>query len=229
MPRGMVEGIGRGRPPTPTALHKLRGNPGKRKHNDREPAPPAFAVVGLAWVWRRPTLVHVLAGMGTACKRPVPATWERGAAPPVGARACQRCSVEAAKIRHSLPKVPAPDWMDAIAAAAWDRLFPLLEDMRVITAADWMALELLCQAYAEYRDAVERIRKQGPSIWVETKSGGYMMPNPAIRERNDAWRRVLAGLIHFGLTPSSRARIQVLPKDDEGDPFAEFDKPKGVG
>lgn len=218
----------RGRPPTPTALHKLRGNPGKRARNDREPEPPAFAVVGRTWVWRRPTLAHVLVALtvGTACRRPV-AGWEVGSAPPVGARACKRCM--AAVSGQPIARVPAPEWVDPIAATAWDRLFPLLEDMRVITAADWMALELLCQAYAEYRDAVERIRNTGTTIWVETKSGGYMMPNPAIRERNDAWRRVLTGLMHFGLTPSSRARIQVLPKEDEGDPFAEFDKPKGVG
>jgi P27 family predicted phage terminase small subunit len=33
----------RGRKPTPTALHLLRGNPGKRRRNLREPAPPPVA------------------------------------------------------------------------------------------------------------------------------------------------------------------------------------------
>jgi len=33
----------RGRKKTPTALHLLRGNPGKRKLNDREPKPTALA------------------------------------------------------------------------------------------------------------------------------------------------------------------------------------------
>ena len=34
-----------GRPPTPTALKLLRGNPGKRPLNDREPKPPVGAQV----------------------------------------------------------------------------------------------------------------------------------------------------------------------------------------
>ena len=124
---------------------------------------------------------------------------------------------------------PPPYWLDNYAKTAWKHLQPMLVDMRVYTEADRYALELLVQAYAEYRRACDAIRIQGPTIWVETKAGGYMMPDPAIRERNDAWRRCMGALSHFGLTPASRARIQVLPKEEEGDPFAEFDKPKGVG
>jgi len=35
----------KGRKPTPTALHLLRGNPGKRRRNPREPRPPPLEVL----------------------------------------------------------------------------------------------------------------------------------------------------------------------------------------
>jgi P27 family predicted phage terminase small subunit len=40
----------RGRKPTPTALHLLRGNPGKRKRNRREPTPPVEQLAPPAWL-----------------------------------------------------------------------------------------------------------------------------------------------------------------------------------
>ena len=41
----------KGRKPTPTALHVLRGNPGKRRRNPREPRPPALeALEAPAWL-----------------------------------------------------------------------------------------------------------------------------------------------------------------------------------
>lgn len=41
----------KGRKPTPTALHVLRGNPGKRRRNPREPRPPALETLTTpAWL-----------------------------------------------------------------------------------------------------------------------------------------------------------------------------------
>ena len=41
----------KGRKPTPTALHVLRGNPGKRRRNPREPRPPPLeALEAPAWL-----------------------------------------------------------------------------------------------------------------------------------------------------------------------------------
>ena len=57
-----------GRPPTPTRLHILRGNPGKRKHPANEPQPPASIPVMPSWLskeaktewrWLAPKLGHV--------------------------------------------------------------------------------------------------------------------------------------------------------------------------
>jgi len=59
----------RGRKPIPSALHLIRGNPGKRKRNDREPQPAALGPAPPAWLaddaraeWQR--LAPMLARLG---------------------------------------------------------------------------------------------------------------------------------------------------------------------
>lgn len=135
-----------GRKPVPTALKLMRGNPGKRPINKREPKP----AVGI----------------------------------PV-----------------------APDHLSKRAAAVWPILTGKLSAMGVLTTADGHALELLAEAYAEWRDASDAVREHGQTYESQTQNGTIIRPRPEVSIASDAWRRVAKMLTDFGLTPSSRAKL----------------------
>lgn len=125
------------------------------------------------------------------------------------------------------PKPPAgmpkcPTWLDGMARAAWLELAPLLEQTKVVTESDRKALELLCDAYSEYRRTREIVRKQGATYEALTEGGSIMIrPRPEVTMAQDAWKRVRAMLQEFGLTPSSRSKIQVV-QDAAEDPYEAF-------
>lgn len=125
------------------------------------------------------------------------------------------------------PTVPAdkvpkpPSWLDGKAKHAWRHVAPLLADIRVLTRADRHALELLVDAYSEWRDCRAAVRKHGPVQTVRTKAGGEMVrQRPEVAMAANAWRRVMAALAEFGLTPASRTRV--AGDVAETDPLEEF-------
>jgi phage terminase small subunit len=85
--------------------------------------------------------------------------------------------------------------------AAWERHQPILTRLRVLTEADADALALGCMALAEYLAARRRV-------------DGW-------RKADAAWKRYLAVLSAFGLTPSARAKVHAAPAA-EVDPLAEW-------
>ena len=87
----------------------------------------------------------------------------------------------------------SPPWLpkNGAARSAWNRLAPILSDLRVLTVADAEALGLACEALAEYLAA-----RRDPNGW---------------RRADSAWKRYLAALRDFGLTPASRPKVSATP------------------
>lgn len=155
-------GMGRGRPPKPTALKILQGGDTRKSRRKNEPKPE------------------------------------------VGIPAC-------------------PDYLDGYARAEWESVSPILATLRVLTIADRGALEMLCRAYAEYREARATVALQGSTYETSNPETGVTLikAHPAVNQANDAWRRYRAALSDFGLTPSSRAKIAVEPEKPK-DPIADW-------
>ena len=143
---------------------------------------------------RKPTALRIL--QGNPSKRPLP---EGEPHPEIVAPSC-------------------PAWMrDKIAIAAWRELASVLEGMRVVSEADRKALELLCDAYAEWRRAREVVIEHGTTYEAENVNGGLMLKvRPEVALAADAWRRIRSMLTEFGLTPAARARVKVgeIPEED---------------
>ncbi len=100
-------------------------------------------------------------------------------------------------------------------AVEWERIAALAEELGVLTPADGPALELAARASAEIIEADRRIAKDGMFYRTKTESGSKMVRiHPAVAVRADAQRRLLAVLAHFGLTPSSRAKVQTAPTQE---------------
>ena len=104
------------------------------------------------------------------------------------------------------PRCPA--YLDDNAKREWRRLVPILERMRVLTEADEIALGNLCQQYALMQEAQIKLKKTG--LLVKTRSGSIQQ-SPLVAIISTTVDQVNKLCREFGLTPSSRTRIQVEP------------------
>jgi len=115
-----------------------------------------------------------------------------------------------------------PKHLPESARALWRWLSPRLDEMQTLTQVDGPALELLCDAYAEYRTAREVITRDGATYEAVTEAGATMhRVRPEVAIASDAWRRVRAMLTEFGLTPSSRSKVSMLGAVPN-DPFEDY-------
>lgn len=99
-----------------------------------------------------------------------------------------------------------PKHLDKLAQREWRRLVPMLERMRVLTEADGIALANLCFDCSILQQAQEALAKTG----LLSKSGrsGLIHQSPLLNIIASTTDRVTRSLREFGLTPSSRSRIQ---------------------
>lgn len=135
----------------------------------------------------------------------------------------------------------APGHMSARAQEAYGRVSVFLDGMGVLTEADGMALESMCEAYADLIEARQQLRK---SIEVEIRSedGSNSYPcevakadcltyvtvgksGPMARSRPetalvaDADNRLRAWMARFGMTPADRSRVSSAGETDTADPW----------
>lgn len=110
------------------------------------------------------------------------------------------------------PKMPEQVRLDPIAAREWRRMAPMLERMRVLTEADGAMLGNLCIDYSLLQQAQDGLRKSG--MLIKHPETGHIHQNPLVaivRSQADAVNRTLR---EFGMSPSSRSRIQT--REDNG-------------
>jgi P27 family predicted phage terminase small subunit len=129
-----------------------------------------------------------------------------------------RTSLNEPKLKVQLP--PCPDFLEGKARQEYFRIGRKLERIGVLTEVDELALVSLCQSWAEYIEATEQARKTG--MLVKSPSG-YPIVNPYVTLANQALKRVRSFLTEFGMTPSSRSRINATPDETGGDnPWKAF-------
>lgn len=129
--------------------------------------------------------------------------------------------------RKNEPTLPveapdAPVWLAGEAKIEWERLVPILMGAGVLTKADRMALALLCQSWADYLQAKERVDEDG--IVVKTAAAGGMRAHPAVGIRNMAWSQVAKGCAMFGIDPADRSGVKAAPKAEPEDAKKRFFK-----
>ena len=94
----------------------------------------------------------------------------------------------------------------------WRDLAPVLDRIGVLKDTDLAALELLCDHYGFAVAAGEALREQGLVIYDDK---GQMKKSPYVQifRENAVAFRLMAG--EFGLTPSSRARLDVGVEEEQ--------------
>lgn len=92
--------------------------------------------------------------------------------------------------------------------------------MGVLTLADAIELEVLCEDYAEWCELKADIKANGRTQKVTTESGAeFERQRPQVAMLSDCDRRLKSHLIEFGLSPASRSKISLIEKADESEFF----------
>lgn len=132
-----------------------------------------------------------------------------------------RAEAEKKVARARAGRLPSPPaWLPAYGKTEWRRIVRILHTQGILEKTDRAALAAYCTAWADLRGAQKEIRKHG---YLVEGSGGTLKANPAVRIANAAATQIRAYCIEFGMTPSSREKvnpIQVTPPA-EADPDAE--------
>jgi P27 family predicted phage terminase small subunit len=103
---------------------------------------------------------------------------------------------------------------------AWGYVIGVLDRMGVLTEADAMAVELMCEARADWLSARDQIIEAGGETY--TTEAGLIKAHPAVAMRNDAARRLQSLLAEFGMTPSSRSKVNAQDDNGKDDPAAKY-------
>ena len=133
----------------------------------------------------------------------------------------QRGTLRKDRMNENEPKLPSvippiPTWLSEDGQKAFSELSNLLHDMSVLTQADELALTLLCDAYSEYKRAKEVVNELGATMEVTSREGNSKsVIRPEVQIANQSFVRVFQLLKEFGLTPSSRAKVNSIEKQSQ--------------
>jgi P27 family predicted phage terminase small subunit len=120
--------------------------------------------------------------------------------------------------RRELPSAPAH--MTDQGREAWGYVVGILDRMGILTEADAIAVELLCEARSDWLSARDEITNAGGETY--TTGAGLIKAHPAVAMRNDAARRMQSLLAEFGMSPSSRSKVSAKGDDDQENPAASY-------
>ena len=125
------------------------------------------------------------------------------------------------KPRREIPSCPAH--LSDTSKVAWGRLVEMLDRLGILTEADALALERLCDCYADILACRELIERDGRTYTTVTAQGDTLIKgNPAVAQLRAADAQFKSYLVEFGLTPAARSKVQVVDDEEQGDDFKEF-------
>lgn len=113
-----------------------------------------------------------------------------------------------------------PEYLSPAAAKHWPVVQKQLKDSGILSTADTAALALYCEAFARWRHATDQVTKYGPVIKAPS---GFPVQSPYLAIANKAHEQMMKALIEFGMTPSSRSRVQKVESGGD-DQYAAFVK-----
>jgi P27 family predicted phage terminase small subunit len=100
---------------------------------------------------------------------------------------------------------PCPEVLQGEARKEWRRIAKKLFEAGLLTEIDGPALMGYCLAYGRLLDAEQKLRDFGS---VAKAPSGYLVHSPYLAIANKALEQMRAFLVEFGMTPSSRSRVQ---------------------
>ena len=105
------------------------------------------------------------------------------------------------------------------------RLAPVLHRIGLLTPVDEASFAVYCTATAQFIEATKHLADHGST---RVSPNGFETASPWVAIQDRAAKTLHRVGCEFGLTPSSRSRISVEPKDAE-DAFDAFVAKRGGG
>jgi len=112
-----------------------------------------------------------------------------------------------------------PKHLSKAAKAEWKRMADELAAQGLLTLADRAVFSAYCTAWSRMVDAELNIQKFGTVVKAPS---GYPVQNPYVSIFNTASAEMRKCASEFGMTPASRAKIDVTDVPTSGDPFTAF-------
>lgn len=116
-----------------------------------------------------------------------------------------------------------PSYLGSYAKGLWRRIAKAMVEAGILTTVDLPALEFMCSAYEEFREAREVVyftAKGKARTLRQYMRGKNSQTMPEYNAMKNAFSTYKSYATEFGLTPSSRNRIDLKPpKEPEVDPM----------
>jgi len=122
---------------------------------------------------------------------------------------------------------PCPKHLHGEARREWNRVTKQLVEIGVLTRVDRAALAAYCQNWARWVQAEEAMTA-ADFLMITTTESGYPVVSPWLNVANTAMKNMLRFLTEFGMTPSSRTRVDRIVEEDDDD-YESFLKRKPHG
>jgi len=107
---------------------------------------------------------------------------------------------------------PCPRWLNPIAHTEWKRIGPVLFAAGLLHREDMAAFASYCENYAILSQCAAYINRKGG--YAKYLEGTNSHTSPHLTAMNRAFDKVRAFASEFGLTPSSRGRIEIANVED---------------
>ena len=102
--------------------------------------------------------------------------------------------------------VTCPEWLTAEARAEWRRLAPALTKAGLLTPLDRSAFATYCQSFARWKECQRGVEESG-QLYLSATGRLLERPEVAMAQRFAREAREIGA--DFGLSPASRARLEV--------------------
>ena len=129
-------------------------------------------------------------------------------------------SLDAAQPWEPVTEIPekAPEWMMTAGKKMYRSMCELLIARRMLTTANVHQVAAMCQSYAKYMQAENRLKAEGAVFYTDK---GYAQQSPWINISSQSLREYLSIASTFGFDPISALKIR-QPNSGTSDPMEEF-------
>lgn len=113
-----------------------------------------------------------------------------------------------------------PAWLTGEGRKMWEKLAPELENLGLLTSIDGEAFAAACQCWKTYVDCQRYLKKNGLTyLYTNTLGATNEVERPQVKIGQKALDQFRGFCAEFGLTPSSRSRIEINIDEGEEDPM----------
>ena len=131
-----------------------------------------------------------------------------------GKRPINKAEPKPKPVRRPRPPIE----LNADALKEWHRVAGELQKLGILTKLDLAALAAHCVAFSRFKSANEALRVMAAKdpvfegMLIKTKQGNWIQ-NPLLGIARRAAADMVQFAVEFGMTPSSRSRVKVSPRN----------------